>query len=124
MRKTPVTGYGFIGSDMVRATIAWQGDDVVVVKADGTDAVLNTLPRTWRTSGDVVSVAATTGTALNMAAMAIAAVPAHGHRAKSRKASGTYKAERTLRQFVLHMTKDAALTNILVAGLEKTYSAE
>lgn len=124
-RTTAVTGYGRVFNDAVRCTVIIADDGSYKVRrADGSDAILPVLPTEWRTSDDVVTSVSTTGIAFNMAALPWDAIPVHEHQSHGRKASDRFKTTRTLRQFVLHMTRDAAKTKAIVEGLELTYADE
>ena len=125
MRKHGITGYVRIGLDWIRASVATlDSGDVVLVREDGSNAVLPEMGGVWRTSGDVTHVAARQGKAFNMSALASADLPAHEQARKGRKASQTFKAERTIRQFARHMLDNNQAADALVAGLLISYESE
>jgi hypothetical protein len=72
--KSALTAYGRIGTDWVRMTLT---TDALFVRADGSNAVITELPDTFRTSGDIASVAATLGHRVSMAAVPSVALPNH-----------------------------------------------
>ena len=124
---TAVTGYGRIGTDGFRITIIPLNDGTerfACRKADGSNAILGKLPLQWRTSGDMVSSMALTGGTFNLSQMLWADVPEHVHARRSGKGRKAFKATRTLRQMVLHMTKDAAETTRIVNGLKAFYAEQ
>jgi hypothetical protein len=70
MRKTALTAYGLIGTDWIRVTAAiLDNGNAAFVRADGSNAVVPMLPETFRTSGDIVNVAAQLGHRVSMAAV-------------------------------------------------------
>ena len=77
VRKFATTAYGRIGNDYIRMTLARVDGSVVFVRADGSNAVVPSLPTTFRTSGDMVNVVATLGHRVNMAAVPAVALPKH-----------------------------------------------
>jgi hypothetical protein len=77
VRKFATTAYALVGTDYIRVTLARVDGSVVFVRADGSNAILPTLPGTFRTSGDIVNVVATLGHRVNMAAVPAVALPKH-----------------------------------------------
>lgn len=72
--KTALTAYGKVGTDWVRMTAARVtfedgSDGTYFVRADGSNAILPTLPSMFRTSGDLANVAAKLGHRVDFAAI-------------------------------------------------------
>jgi hypothetical protein len=125
MRKTGLTGYVEIGTDIIRATAAWFEDGSArLVAANGSNATLDDIGARWRTSGDVVSTAATTGKSFNMAALNADDIPVHAQARTGRTASKRFKTSRTLRQMAVHMIGDASQAKLLCDALELYYAEE
>ena len=121
MRKFGVTGYAVYGSEMVRTSVAALEDGtIVLVREDGSNGILPTLASAWRTSGDIVHVAARQGMAFNMAALPNS-LPAHE---QARGGRNKFKSTYTLRQFVAKMASDQSAVNSIVAGLLVSYEVE
>lgn len=77
IRKTALTAYGKVGTDWVRMTLARIDDAFVFVRADGSNAIVDTLPVAFRTSGDIANVTATLNHRVSMAAVPSVGLPNH-----------------------------------------------
>lgn len=77
--RNALTSYGDFAGQSVRFTVAQLASgEYRLIRMDGTRAILPFLPNTVRTSGDVVSVAATMVDTFHMAEFPTAALPEHG----------------------------------------------
>ena len=82
VRKTALTAFGKVGTDWVRVTaarVAFAGGETgtYFVRADGSNAILPTLPTVFRTSGDMANVAATLGHRVDFSAIPSVGLPNH-----------------------------------------------
>lgn len=106
IRKTALTAYGLIGTDWTRVTAAFVDGVAVFVRADGTNAIVPLMPSTFRTSGDIVNVAAQLGKRVN-----ISAVPSIG------LLNHAWKGEYTLEQ----IASKFGVSQEIVGRLQVTY---
>lgn len=78
MRKTALTAYGLVAGEWLRMTAAIiPSGDVLFVRADGWNSPIGEMPAMFRTSGDVVSVAATMVDAYHIGSIPEVALPKH-----------------------------------------------
>ena len=75
--KLATTVYGLVGWDYIRITLARVDGAVAWVRADGSDAVLPTMPIAFRTSGDIANVMPKLGHNVNAAAVPSVGLPNH-----------------------------------------------
>jgi hypothetical protein len=108
------TVYGKIGSDWVRMTLARVTVDGIAniawIRADGSQAVVRTLPATYRTSGDVATMASRIGLPVDMACIPARLLEAHA-----------WKPDYTLAALAKHSAQGPAL-KANIKALKATYA--
>lgn len=109
IRKLALTAYGRVYGESIRCTLALTTAGHRFVRADGSNAVLPFLPDLFRTSGDVVSVAATMVDTFSMQSYDWDSLPAHGWKS-------TYTLDEALAKFGI----DAAIADELRAAYDET----
>lgn len=111
MRKLATTVYGLVGTDWIRVTLAkLESSAIVFVRADGSNAILPTLPTLFRTSADMANVAAQLGHKVDFSAVPKVALKNH-----------EWKGSMTLAELAEHKYQGPAI-KANMAGLLASYA--
>lgn len=112
MHKLATTVYGLVGTDWIRVTLAKLETGIVFVRADGSNAVLPTLPTLYRTSGDITNVASQLGHRVDISAVPSVALKNH-----------EWKGSMTLAELAEHKYQGPAI-KANMAGLLASYDVD